>query len=229
MTTIRNRSIRQYVIEAIDINAEGTSLTITTTDHSGWGNPVNEGTLALKLGDTIELETFQGSMLGGLRLAGSEEWIWHNSDEDIDRQQEESSAKWRAEKLAMVEENRAEWEALEASLPDWIRARIEHFREKAGTGFDTNGWGYELAIAKLAVLYAELGDIILDHSSSTISPYESPLIKDYARDHGTSGNQHDVALALAKAHLAEPDRSLAGTISGLYPMTRDPFYETEEK
>lgn len=65
------------------------------------------------------------------------------------------------------------------------------------------GWGYELIVCELAVMYAAMGPQILDKTPSTIT--DTPEISAFADAHGTSGAQHSFALALAQHHLNPKD------------------------
>jgi len=86
----------------------------------------------------------------------------------------------------------------------------EHLHSTYHETFELEGWGYELVVCELAALYAK----------SNCADDET--IDSYAREQGTSGNQHGIAKSLARAHLA--GASLAGTVSALSPLTGDPFY-----
>lgn len=97
-----------------------------------------------------------------------------------------------------------------SALPDWIRVRIDKFREEGGTGFILDGLPYELCIAELAVIYVRNGGEFDEE------------VRGYDNLHGCSGNQHDLALALARAHLQGQD--LYGTVGGLSPITAKPYY-----
>lgn len=69
--------------------------------------------------------------------------------------------------------------------------------------FRAGGWGgYELAIAQLAVAYAEGNEAEVDR---------------IAEKYGTSGNQHDMAKILAKGHREGLDDSIANSVSALAP------------
>jgi hypothetical protein len=215
----RPRSLQIHEIK--EARVEETHVSILTTGGTGWSNPRNPGTEVLKAGDIIELETINYSMTTGLRLAGSTEWLWWKSDEDLQRQHEEYVAKSELRKRKFLEDNQEAWAAEEAALPAWVASRIAVFHEKGGEDFKLDGWGYELIIARLAVLYADMGEEIMDKTISTIT--DSEEIKKISHEEGTSGNQHSMALALAKAHLR--DEELAGTVSALSPISGDPFYE----
>lgn len=67
-------------------------------------------------------------------------------------------------------------------------------------------------MAELAVLYDEAGLA------------ESDAVTAYATEHGTSGNQHDVARLLAAARRNDPEWSAAGSVSAMSPITGEPFY-----
>lgn len=172
----------------------------------------------VKVGDTLVMETRGFSQITGFKFPDSDEWLMYKTDEDLAEEHRkflEDLAKRRRKEL---KKNRASYEKRTAALPQWIRERVEHFHAKGGETFELEGWGYELAIAELAVLYAEHG---FDEDK------DSEVMK-YAREHGTSGNQHDFARGLARAH-AQSEESLAGTIGGLSPISGDPYYEGVDK
>lgn len=202
-------------------HAETVTVTKVTegsfTVDSGWTFG-NQRCPAVKVGDTLLVETIGISRVVGIMDADSGSWYFHDTDEDLERQDREQREAYEASKRAELEEHREEWTQIEAGLPQWIKARIEFFRTKAGERFEIDGWGYELAIAELAVLYAE-------HGLPTDGAWESEPqeVRDFAERVGTSGNQHGMAKALARMHLAGKD--LAGTVSGLSPITGDPYYE----
>ena len=60
-----------------------------------------------------------------------------------------------------------------------------------------------------------------------IRHFMDPAVSDYCRDGGITGNQHGMARALARAHHEDPERSLAGTVSALAPITGDQDYSGE--
>ena len=114
-----------------------------------------------------------------------------------------------------LRDNRADWERREAALPYWVRARLLHFHAAAGRGFETDGWGYELTVAELAVMYAENAS--------------EDAVEAYAAEHGTSWNQHQCAQVLAASHRDDPTWTAAGTVSALSPITGDPDYSHKDK
>lgn len=182
------------------------------TSERGWGSAGLAPELVdrLKVGDEFEMETIRGTMTVGARFQGR--WYGRLSDQDVLRRDAEFRADMDRRSRETLEEKRMDWERRTVALPEWIRARIAHFIQQGGENFAVNGWGYELIIAELAAMYAES------------DCQDTPEIEVYANIEGTSGNQHDMAKALARAHLEDPERSMAGTVAGLSPITGDPDY-----
>lgn len=141
-------------------------------------------------------------------------WLWHKSDADLDREHAEWLAKWEAEKTERLAENREDYLRREALLPLSLRRRLDRFHANGGEEFKKDGWGYELTVCELAVLYAE--------SEQT----DSDAINDYAREHGTSGNQHDYAKALSRLLTDDPgdEDAVANSVSALSPITGNADY-----
>lgn len=165
----------------------------------------------VEVGDEIELETRGLSLITGVRRDGV--WLFRKTDEDLDREHREVIERNQRQREDLLDKMRDEWQARTDALPDWVRVRIDKFAESPL--FERDGWGYELTVAELAVMYAELDEP--DMYSTT------PAIDEYAEREGTSGNQHGCAAALAKMHLR--GESLAGTVSALTPLTGAPYYE----
>lgn len=194
------------------------------TGTSGWTAGCSKEVYDLLIdGKPFILETQKSTLIAGWIIDGK--WYDRKSDQEFARERAEWLAKWEQEKLDNLEKNRVQWTAREAALPDWIRTRLENFRAKSDGKFDLEGWGYELIVAELAVEYFNLGDVILDKDQFSVNSFESEAIKAIAQEQGTSGNQHGVALALAKAHLSTPGHDLGNTVSALAPLTGDAFYE----
>lgn len=171
------------------------------------------------------LETIRASQITGWIIDGK--WYNRKTDEDLQKDHEKWMANWEREKQESLEKNREDWTRRESLLPKWLQDRLTTFRERSGSNFELEGWGYELVICELAVEYAKLGEVILDKDMFAVGPFESEAIKTIANEQGTSGNQHGAALSLAKAHLADPDLSMAGTVSALSPLTGSAFYVKE--
>lgn len=168
----------------------------------------------VKVGDTLVLETRNFSMVLGVRYYEAETWLFRKSDQEVEAERIQTLKDLQVKKVATLAANREDWQARTDALPEWIKERIAKFQE-SGLKFELNGWGYELVIAELAVLYQG-------------PRYEdTPEIKAYADMHGTSGNQHQAAIWLAKEH--DQGNSLAGTVSGLMPITGDPYYTNEQE
>lgn len=210
---------RQLQAQFVESKGKGTDVSITGT--SGWTAGCSQEVFdKLQVGDPYILETKGFSQITGWIIDG--QWYDRKTDADLEEAHAKWKANWEREKRETLEKNRADWQARQDALPDWIRERLETFHEQ-GKDFALEGWGYELVVAELAVAYAEMGDYILDKDSLHIE--DSEEVTRISKEQGTSGNQHDMALAIAKAHLQNPERSMEGTVSALAPLTGKAFYE----
>jgi hypothetical protein len=172
-------------------------------------------------GTRYDVQTILLSQPVGWREAGALSWMWYKDDEQLEREHAEMVAEFDLKRRERLEANRADWERREAALPEWIRKRMEGFRGRAGEKFEVDGWGYELVVAELAAAYAaEAAALPATGSPSWADTPTSVKLIDERE--GASGNQHDVALALARMHLR--GESVAFTISALSPITGDPDY-----
>jgi len=208
MATYTDRTIEEVTVKSID------SGRITTDD--GWSHYAEEEILPLfSPGMVVGHETYRNSQTSGWMIDG--QWVMRTSDEEFAEQREKMLAAFAEEKRERLETSREFWEKEEKALPGWIRSRIEHFRSVDAETFELEGWGYELVIAKLAVAYAEMGSEIIGKRLSEVS--DSDAVTKIAEEVGSSGNQHGMALALAQAHLEDPERDMAGTVAGLSPIT----------
>lgn len=165
----------------------------------------------VKAGDTVLLETRGFSLITGIADADGV-WFFRKSDEDLDREHAEFVADSKRRREEEWQKHKDDWAARTAQLPAWLRSRIEGFQKTGGHHFETDGWGYELTICELAVLY------------SASNGEDTDEIMDFARKHGTSGNQHDFAKAIAKVHAEDPTFDAGGTVSALSPLTGDGDY-----
>lgn len=148
---------------------------------SGFGCPLDRLTRRPEVGKDYEVEVCDGSRVTGLRDAYG--WLFRKSDQDLDEDHRKMVEEFDRKDRERLVVQRAAWTAREAALPEWARARLARFREAGGENFELKGWGYELIVCELAVLYAA-GD--------------QAGVDALAEREGTSGNQHDCAEALAK-------------------------------
>ena len=214
MTTYTDRRQDLLVVAAIE------TLNNRITADNGLSYFVPEGLLdKFSVGTQVIHEAKNGKTVGWFV---NEEWIWRESDEKVKADREALIERIRQDRLALVEANRERWTENEASLPQWIRDRLDYFRSIDAETFEMDGWGYELCIARLAVAYANMGDAILGKSLSDI--VDSDEVRAIANEEGSSGNQHGMALLLARAHLESPEASLAGTVSALSVLTGKAAY-----
>lgn len=177
--------------------------------HTAWfdNEPPPELAAKLSVGDTIVIEQ-RGSQITGWRFQGV--WYDRKSDEDLERERQEMLDDIERRNREMLDANREDWQRRTDALPDWIKCRIDSFMETGGEHFQLKGWGYELCIAELAVLF-EAPDFA-----------ETAEVNAYCADHGLTGNQFGMARALARGH--HEGQYLGGTVSALSPITGDADY-----
>lgn len=199
-------------------NREITHATVTevgeTLKHDAWfdNEPPKELASLLKVGDQFDIEC-TGTLITGWFFAGS--WYDRKSDQLLEAERQQLIEKFAQQRRDELIANRRNWQERTDKLPDWIRVRIESFQASGGKNFELEGWGYELIVAELAVMY------------EASNCEDTDEINAYARKEGTSGNQHGMAKALAKARIETPEKSLAGTVAALAPITGNPDYSSK--
>lgn len=203
-----NRNLETTTVRKIQRYEDGTAAITAETGWTAIAPP--EVVALLSVGKEYGLETINLSLVTGWFIDGK--WVDRKTDADLERERQEFVEHMNRERRAQLDANRAVWQAREAALPEWVRSRLEHFRGKGGERFETDGWGYELIVAELAVLYDASGG------------EDDEAVDAFAHEQGTSGNQHDVAKALARMHAQ--GQPLVGTVSALSPITGDLFYTT---
>ncbi|ANA85523.1 hypothetical protein PBI_BLUEBERRY_61 [Gordonia phage Blueberry] len=202
----KRRALDWYTVkECRDV---GDSYEFSTTDSTAFVRSKTDVGEAFEPGDTFALETVNFSLITGL-MDSDGVWRFRMTDEDLAEQARRQSQAFHDRKVVELEKNKAAWWAIEESLPEWIRARINHFRNAAGEKFLLDGWGYELAVAQLAVAYADRNEAEVDR---------------IAEECGTSGNQHDMAKLLAQLHTEGRDADIANSVSALAPLTGSADY-----
>jgi hypothetical protein len=207
MDEYTNRSQKVVQIEKIEDGA------ISWDDGWTFGGVPKDVLPQLRVGDYYVMETRNFSMVVGLAVykAGDPVWLWRKTDAQLDQEHKEMVERHQQERQKRLEANREDWTRREAALPEPLRARLQRFRDSGGD-FDAEGWGYELVICELAVLYADSNQ------------EDSEAVMEFARREGTSGNQHDFAKALSR-ELAQGHRDvIANSVSALSPITGDPDY-----
>lgn len=204
MGTYTNRKHEKYTVKQID----GGSILF----EEGMGTGYRKNPYTVRPGDVIMVETSPSWRVTGMFAVEQQVWLWRLTDEDIEREHQEMVERLDREREAALRKNRADWERRTTALPHWLQCRIRSFQESGGHAFERDGWGYELTIAELALLYAQSDG------------QDSDEVMDYAREHGTSGNQHGFAKALAAAHAEDPAMLMDRTVSALSPITGDLDY-----
>ena len=202
----KQRHLDWYTVK--ECRDRGDSYEFSTTDSTGFVRSKTAIGEPFEPGDMFALETVNFSLITGL-MDRDGVWRFRLTDEDLAEQHRKSSQAFHDRKVVELEKNKAAWWAIEESLPDWIRARLNRFRDAAGEKFLLDGWGYELAVAMLAVAYADGNDTEADR---------------IAREWGTSGNQHGMAQALANLHADGRDDVIANSVAALAPLTGSADY-----
>ncbi len=215
METYSDRRIETIVVKEFDERG------LTTTDGWGWGASLAQPWAdRIQPGSALEVEQ-RGTMLVGMRFPG-EEWLYRKSDQDLEREHAEFVANFRRRNEETLEKFREDWTRREALLPEDLRARVARFREAGGHEFEVEGWGYELIICELVVLYRRAP---LDEEGRLVDTDE---VNEYARVHETSGNQHGVAKLITIASAApvgsEPGMAPKDIPGGLTPLGASPDY-----
>ncbi len=201
------RTLTRYVVK--ECRDRGDSYEFSTTEHTGFVRSKADIGEAFTPGDVFELETVNWSLITGLRDAAGR-WRFRMTNEQLAERSRQQSQEFHNHKVVELEKHKAEWWAIEEALPDWLRARINRFRDAAGEEFLLDGWGYELVISQLAVVYAA-GD------QDQVDALDVQL--------GATGNQHDCARLLAELHRRghSPDE-IAQVPAGLAPITGSADY-----
>lgn len=182
MNTFTKRKLEKITIKSVDGNS------LTTTEHSGFGLPEWVAPM-LKAGDEIFVEFYRFNDIGGL-MKPDGEYLFHRSDEYFKEKLEEYLEASRKRAIKWYEDHKEDLEIRTEALEPRYKARMRRFLNDPERGEEFRkepmGWGYELTICELAQLYTESEGA------------DSPEVNDFAKKHGTSGNQHDVAKNWAK-------------------------------
>jgi hypothetical protein len=147
-------------------------------------------------GTHVIVETIRFNQVVGLKVAG--EWVWRQSDEQREADEQERRARREKELAERLAENETDWTARTAALPEWLRERLESFLNdpEQGEEFKLRDWAYELAASEVAALYEK-------HGVESLEAPDHEEVAAYAHEHGTTGNQHGWALAAVRGHRRE--------------------------
>lgn len=223
--TFTNRRFEEVIAKEIQQSESDDGSVHYGFDSGGWGLGISEkvAKAILATDDLTATVEWLGNRAVGWVVNGV--WIERQSDEDLKRESEDFNERFAAERRASLKKNQKKWEAAEKALPAWLQERFETFHERGGEDFRLDGWGYELAVAQLAEMYVKIGDELLNYNLSTVP--DTDEIEAFSQAEGTTGNQHSMAIALAKMHLT--GTSVKETPSALTPLTGRPFFEKPQK
>lgn len=201
----RPRSLEGFTVT----NVEDGGDYLTITGGHGWTFGRSKADLGrdIRVGDELWIETMQLSRITGLRDRNG--WLFHLTDQDLADEAVQFSADLERERTVALEKNMKLYAQWESDLPEWLKARIQRFRDAAGEEFLRNGWGYELVICRLAALF-DSGD--------------EAAAEKMASGEGVSGNQWECAKALAKGRSLHGDEYAAAVPAGLSPITGSADY-----
>lgn len=157
----------------------------------------------------VFVQTVKGTIVTGLWVPAVG-WAFQLTDEQLAQQAQDYAAKLHMARVEHLRLNRELFETTEASLPDWLKARIENFRSQNKATFELEGWEYELIVAKLAA--ALVTDMTPDD------------FKAMAQEYSASENQIRCAMALAAGREQHGDQYALACPSALSPLTGKPDY-----
>ena len=202
----QHRSVTVYTVKKVtDL---GDSWQFSTTDRTSFIRSKRDVPHEFHPGDQFILETIGWSNITGLAYNDGE-WLFRLSDEDLAREAREWHEKCELELSERLDRNHRMYAQLENDLPSWLRARLARFHEAAGDKFKREGWGYELAICRLA-------DLLDRDRKDDADALASEL--------GASGNQWDCAQALARFRKQDGDEVAVRFPAGMAPITGSSDY-----
>lgn len=201
----RPRRLEPFTVKSVKDTGDGLEI----HQSNGWTFHRSKADLGreIHVGERLELETVQLSQITGLRDAHG--WLFRLSNQDLADEARQFSEDMHRKDVERLEAHRKEYWGWEQALPDWLRARIQRFRDAAGEKFLLEGWGYELIICRLAALFAD-GD--------------EAAAEALAEEVGASGNQWDCAKALAAGRERHGDDFAVQVPAGLSPITGSADY-----
>lgn len=201
----RRRDLDEFVVTKVEDHGDSLAL----TGHHGWTFSKAKAALGreIHVGEHLQQETIGFSQVTGLRDADG--WLFHYTDQELADEAREFSEQMHRDDVVRLEKNRKLYAQWEQELPDWLRARIQRFRDGGGEGFLLSGWGYELIICRLAALF-DAGD---EEGAERL-----------ASEEGASGNQWDCAKALAAGRRELGDEIGVRIPAGIAPITGSADY-----
>lgn len=203
----RHRSVQRYTVRKI--TDCGDKYEFSTTSGTGFLRSKTDIGEAFQPGDEFDLETIYFSHITGLRDAAGT-WRFRLSDQDLADEHNAMMARFEDDRTVELEKNMKTWAAQEEALPDWLKARIRRFHDAAGEKFLRDGWGYELAVCRLAAVMADGDDAGAEKMAS---------------DEGVTGNMWGCAKALAELHARGDDDDAANVMpAATAPITGSADY-----
>jgi hypothetical protein len=199
------RTLDDFIVKQVEDSGDSVAL----TGDKGWTFCKSKAALGreIHVGEHLQQETIGFSRVTGLRDANG--WLFHYTNQELADDAREFSERMHREDVVRLEKHRKLYAAWEDALPDWLRARIQRYRDAAGEKFLLKGWGYELVICRLADLF----DRGLEAEAKQLS-----------EDEGVSGNQWDCAKLLARGRDEMGDEVALLVPAGISPITGSADY-----
>lgn len=191
-----NRQLEEFVVKSKDQRGDFFSL----DSEEGWSVGCSRNIYEqVNPGDVLTRESQNGSTSGWM---SKDIWLERETDAGIEADHKAMREETERRNQEYVAENRERWQEMEDSLPEWLQSHMTNLREKSSDDFESMSWSYNLMVAKLASLYVEIGETLLDYTYWTLpDEIEPEAVREFARNEGTTGAQHGMAIGMAKAHL----------------------------
>jgi len=202
----RPRRLEEFTVKSVKDHGDSLEIHMST----GWTFIRSKSDLGrdITVGETLWQETMQLTHVTGLRDANG--WLFRLTDEDLANESRQFSENMHRKNVVRLEKNRKVYAAQEDALPDWLKARIQRFRDAAGERFLLEGWGYELVVCRLADLIDQGRDDEADK---------------LADEEGVTGNQWGCAKALAAGRREHGDAFAENMPAALSPLTGSADYD----
>lgn len=108
-------------------------------------------------------------IITGLRALGSDEWVYQCDEDAAYESVNELSEVSKQYMKDRLNKKGMDYLLREASLPEWLRGRLEAFHEAGGDGFETYSWHFELTVMELTYhIHAVLEEIRVAATRSTV-------------------------------------------------------------
>jgi len=175
--TYDNRGLEVFTVKSI------TGTQVLTTESTGFNVPADVAKLMV-IGGSYVLETTRTLEVAGVASVdfnGKLHYLFRHDDLTLWNRWDKQVKDAKAKMIAYVDEHKEDWLNRAEALPDVLKRQLNE-----DDMYEYIGYGYILVICELAVMYKKSGG------------EDTEEILEYARREGTSGNQHQMAIAAAR-------------------------------